>query len=692
MNKEGWQREELELLYKLKTETNMTWREIALRLNKTKDSIEKKFKRTNWNSFLNNNINNDESRQIWDQQEMIQLHTYLDSGKSYSYIAEKLKRSVTSVERKAQSTDWNAWHTATFHKVGNGEEKVTEKEEMIEQLVSSMVYFSRNEYSRIQEMKKDDFLESINLTEKELPISFTNIKDLACKTLDSFGLSNEKTLELGQGTYIVIGDTHGKHTKRKMFDLINQMSKQLKTKNIIHVGHLLDDDNEISYKLGDLQNLIVLAKEEELKIVHKRKNSHNCSYKIVVEEISLGDDLIITTQDMIEDYAKTPIRNLDSEIFDGKMIVNCHRLESSSKASSDGSSNYLVSPGCICERHIIRTIKQIDFKDGKTVKLANHEGFSKYRKMKHNYRHWTQGLLVVNVDENGDHTIIPCLIRKYKDDYYTSYFDKIYSSSGVFSPDNKIFIHADMHVPKHDCDVLDIQEQICADYKPNQLVNIGDSLDCSTLNHHEMDKGCVIFGNYLSETAKTSYVLSRMRNWANECHIIVGNHERFIQDFIKKYPQLESILDFQFACNVKEMGYRVTELKEVLEIGDANFLHGDMMIYNQTGNKLEKTSRTFGHNTFIGHIHYPSIRFGCYSVGFAGKMDQGYNEKEASAWIHGFGMCNQYKGMSWPTTIAIFNKKVIFNGKSYTSQNPNNWDIDGFKAKIVYEYQGKSNC
>jgi len=176
-----------------------------------------------------------------------------------------------------------------------------------------------------------------------------------------------------------------------------------------------------------------------------------------------------------------------------------------------------------------------------------------------------------------------------------------------------------------------------------------------------------------------------MASWAPELHAIIGNHERFVEDFVKKFPQLATILDFEFICDLKNSGYEVTSLKDVLEIGDAKFIHGDIIFFNQTGNKLEKASRTLGHNTFIGHIHYPAIRFGCYAVGFAGLMDQGYNEPEASAWIHGLGLCNQYKGMSWPSTVAIFNNKLVINDKTYEPVDPDSWNLEGFKARIVYD-------
>jgi len=549
------------------------------------------------------------------------------------------------------------------------------------------VSLSRHNYNRISDTRKDDFLEKINFNEKDLPISFTEIKSLATKNLDECGLGNKESVTLGEGTYIIVGDSHGKHTKRKMFDLIQNVNDYFDADRIIHIGHLLDDDNEISFKWGDIDNLTILAKGEELKTVHKKRNSHKFNYDIVRQDIQLGNDLSVENQDLISDYVRTSIRNLDNEIFDGKMIVNCHRMETSSKASSDYSSHYICSPGALCERHIIRTIKQIDFQDGRTIKVAYPDGFVKYRRQKHHNQYWNQGILVVHVNRDGDHTVIPCLIRQLDGEYYTSYFDKIISSKGVHDPTKKIFVHADMHAPSHDSSILDLQEQVCKDYNPDVLVNIGDSFDVAALSHHEIDKGHVIFGDYLEECAKTYHIMKRMSTWAPQVEAIIGNHERFIQDFVKKFPQLSSILDFEFVCDLEELGYNITKLKKVLRIGDANFIHGDMIIYNQSGSKLEKASKTFGHNTFIGHIHYPSIRFGCYAVGFAGLMDQGYNEPEASCWIHGLGFCNQYKGLSWPTTLAIFDHKLVLNGKTYKPEDPDSWNLNGFKARIIYEAQ-----
>ena len=54
---------------------------------------------------------------------------------------------------------------------------------------------------------------------------------------------------LTNGRYLVVSDSHGKHTSRGMFRLLNNLNANLKFNAVIHVGHILDDDNDIIAKM-----------------------------------------------------------------------------------------------------------------------------------------------------------------------------------------------------------------------------------------------------------------------------------------------------------------------------------------------------------------------------------------------------------------------------------------------------------
>ena len=137
-------------------------------------------------------------------------------------------------------------------------------------------------------------------------------------------------------------------------------------------------------------------------------------------------------------------------------------------------------------------------------------------------------------------------------------------------------------------------------------------------------------------------------------------------------------------CGLESLDYKQIDLKGVLHLDTTKVIHGDMKMIGQAGNKLEKSSRTFGDSVFIGHIHYSGIRFGCLSMGCSCDLDQGYNEPNASNWNHGFGMCNHYQGYSFPTVIAIINNTCVLD-KSYVPENPENWIVKSYKAQIVYQ-------
>ena len=690
-----WTVEELTRLYTLRKE-GKSWREISEVIRtKTLGSLERKHGRVDWNAFLkspkkyvdNDNLPSQIDAKKWTDEEMIQLDAYLQAGKSYDFIAGKLNRSFCSIEGRAQKTDWKAWREIRKIDLVDPSKELVEnhKEILVEQLVNALLHVCDSEFAVINSIQLDYFLAKVNLEKSKLLIPFEDLKEKAKQRLVEFGKGNPVSIELGQGTYVIVGDSHGKNTKKDMFDLLVQVNKALKPTNIIHLGHILDDDKDISYDWGKFNNLIIVARQEELKAVQDQRNKFNFKYDIVRDSINVGE-LLIVNQEIISDYVKTSLSGLD---VGEKAIVNCHRLEVTSKCTNSDSS-YYASPGCLCERHVVKTIKQIDFSEGKVVKEAYSEGFSKYRRMAYMNKYWEQGIIVVQVDEELNHTIVTCPVKKTKKGYTTSYFDKIISSKGVFKPDKKILVIGDLHCDKHDINVLDVEEQICGDYKPDVCVNLGDTLNYASLNHHIMDRGGVITDKkLLDESAQTHYVLKRIAKWAKENHLILGNHERFAQDHTEKFPQFGEYLEFKFLCDIENLGYQLTPLKNVLSIGSANFIHGEIRMYGQSGSKMEKTAKSFNKSTvFIGHIHRPEVRMGCISVGLTGELDQGYNEEDSvSNWIHGYGLCNQFDNHSFPASIAIVDNKCIINNKIYEPKNVESWKMPKYKARMVYEFE-----
>lgn len=554
-----------------------------------------------------------------------------------------------------------------------------------ERLISAIIELSRSETSRLESLTEEEFIHKTRAKEivHSIDASFKELKREAKLRLLNLGFHHPEGLKLGAGRYLIVGDSHGKHMKRKMFKLLKNVNKNLNIDKIIHVGHILDDDNVISYCWKDFDNVIVLAKLEESKTIERHFDLGHV-FDVVRNHLFLGE-LKVMNQDLVSDYVKTAVGNIDQAIYPKSMIVNSHKHEIDTRCTYK-NVNIIASPGCLCEKHIVKTIKQIDFTAGYQVRQAKSESFIKYRKMKHMYEFWEQGMLLVEVERNGNFSITPMKIQPVDDEYATSFFDKIYVGDKVKKPDKKIFINADMHCDLHDKKVLHIQDQVVKDYKPDIYVNLGDMMNNAALNHHVMEKGGVITRSMLEENASVAYIMKTTSAWAKEKYLFFGNHERFLKDFYDKYPQLKEMLMTLLESICEQNGFELVDHLDVLELGSLKFIHGNMRMFGQRGNLLEKTARTFGKDTVIGHLHFTAIRFGCYLIGMTGLYDQKYNEVNALRWVHGMGTCNQYKGNNWIANHSIINYQLLLNGKKYQSNRTNFWSTPEYDVSVVYDF------
>ena len=580
-------------------------------------------------------------------------------------------------------------------------EEEQEEDVKFEDLVYGLIELARYDINRLKTINAREFATKTNSSEYLREHNYEEILDAAIEKMHDMGYCHPETLEFGAGRYLVVGDSHGKHTKTNMFKLLRNVCNTLDIDEIFHIGHILDDDNDVSYrwKYFDSVNLLAcveeltsiqrnISHEEELVKKNRVKGAYN--FSIARKQIILGN-LVLQNQNLITDYVKTYIKNLDQQIYNESVVANSHRHEMFSR-NTYGGVQFVGSPGCICEKHIVKTIKQIDYTSGYQVKMAMPKGFKKYRRMEDMYNFWEQGMFIVEVDEDGDFSIIPCRIKKVGAKFVTSYFDKIITETDVVEPDTKVFMNSDIHCDKHDITVLDIQDQVVKDYKPDIYFNLGDMQNNGALNHHEMGRGYHIEKAIVDETSTLHYLLKRTSEWADKKYLIYGNHERFGKDFWRKFPQLRELVESLLNSATEKYGFEVVDHLNVSQLGDATFVHGDMRLYNQTGTNMEKFAKTYKNNVVMGHVHYTAIRFGCYSLGLTGMLDQEYNEVNGSNWVHGFGTCNIYRGVSFISNYSIVNNKTHVNNNKYrTSDKVLDWATPSYKFSVNFEFDEMSD-
>ena len=485
------------------------------------------------NNQSNNTVKEEQHNQkFWNDKELIDLYTLKTKNNlNYLEIAKKLNRSFNSVRQQFRFTNWENFFST--RKINTKKSAITQKtidNAFTDNLIKSMVEICRHDPKRLEEITKDQFFKSVKLESRHLPLTFTELKKKALYELEQIGACYPSSKIYGKGTYIICGDTHGKHTRSGMFHLLENFSNFIKADRIIHIGHYIDDDNTANFYWDKFKNLTIVAKEEELRFLSKM----NLKHEIVNKEIILGEKLSIQNQDLITDYIQTPLsRAITPEYFESSIITNLHRHEYDTRCNEQNIFSCVSSPGCLCDNHIIYTIKQQDFTDGRTVKQTFPTGYKKYRRMQHMYKTWQNGIIVVHVDSKGDFSIVMCRIQKTSKGFTTSYFDKIITEKEILDPDEKSIVNSDMHCDLHDCDILDITEQICKDYKPDVHVNLGDLSNNTSINHHIFKQvgGMRVKKSILEESATNYFVLKRMSNWAKRRILLYTASNDFLNMF-----------------------------------------------------------------------------------------------------------------------------------------------------------------
>ena len=566
----------------------------------------------------------------------------------------------------------------------------TDKQPTLDDLIYNLLHYARFDEKRLHHITERDFLYAYKFIEsylKENDITFEQIKEKAISTLmNVYGAKYPTQLTLSNGIYLIVSDSHGKHTKTKTFNLLHNIVKYKKITNIIHIGHLLDDDDDINYHWKEFDNLIIISKKEELRKIISKKDELNKRTLIVRDEVIIND-ISIRNQDIYtNEYTKTSITTLDPRLFNQHTIFNFHKHEMTFKTTYEHNSVGYMSPGCLCEQFVSKTRKTVEWLDGKRVKECYADTYHTYRRYEELSKLWEQGLIILSSNKNNTFLPVPCRIKDIdKDNKGISYMSDIITSNYVTTPDSISLITADTHVPYQDTQVLNTIDEITKLIEFDNHIHLGDICHNQSINHHSLDKNKIseiMNTDFMKDIANTSRLLSLMKNWGKHNYLLYANHERFIKDFTDKYPQLSKLFDLTSLFNLEENYFKLVDFKKSLVLEGVRYLHGNIKGYGCSGKIQEKLSKIYnGYKTpvMIGHIHYPSIQSGCYSVGLTGKLFQDYNERDANNWTHGIGMSSSYKGISWCTSIPF-----IYKNDDYYKK----WDNKELKGvSMVYEFE-----
>lgn len=523
-----------------------------------------------------------------------------------------------------------------------------ENETLIKHLSDIILKIVRYDYNRLSALTKEEF--ETKTSYKGSDELYQKVISYATSQLCDKGRLETSSLTFDEdGVYLVIGDSFGKHCKTKMFDLLKAFDKYISFEGrasfnkIIHLGHALDDDGELSYNWKYFKDrLIFVGKPEELETLHKNKSAYQ--FSIVQDFVKIGN-VVCRNQEQISSYSKQSINTLDQYIYKENTIVNLTRHEYFQKNSMNDV--FIASTGTLAEPFVAETIKQLDFTDGYKVKECYSNTFSKYRKMKENLAYWQNGCFLLAV-KNGKTLVKPIRIKKVEKEYCFCSNGFIVSSNGTTTKvDEKFAVIADAHLPFINLKAFAIALSQLTGYEDG-IIFLGDLLDGRGVNPHILSKGEPVFSCISDEYKKLTFFLRQFSCFSKKI-VLKGNHEDFYNRFARKYPSLANLFKSIENSIYKVTGAQVncSDANAPYIYGDVTFVHGSDKMVGQSGRDVyDKIAKTFTTSTKVmGHTHRPAIFRDVYSVGCLARKEQGYNSAYTSNWKHGMAFVSYYKNV-----------------------------------------------
>jgi len=237
----------------------------------------------------------------------------------------------------------------------------------------------------------------------------------------------------------------------------------------------------------------------------------------------------------------------------------------------------------------------------------------------------------------------------------------------------------DLHYPNHNKNCLRLVEMFMKDFKPDEVLYLGDTMDMATVSHWNQENVRLIEGKRLKHDYDgMNDILDNHKKICpkhTKFTYFIGNHEAWIEDTISRNPQLEGFYELEQNLKFKERGFKVVEFNGSTNIGKLYFIHG---LYT-CENHAKKTSGVFERSIRYGHTHdiqfYTKISpldskdfHTASSIGCLCDTNPQYLKNRPSKWMHGFlvfyvdkktGQFNDYQ-------VVISLDQFVYGDKIYS--------------------------
>ena len=239
---------------------------------------------------------------------------------------------------------------------------------------------------------------------------------------------------------------------------------------------------------------------------------------------------------------------------------------------------------------------------------------------------------------------------------------------------SQLFVLSDLHITFQDDATLKAVIDCMADCQPDNIVLLGDILDCYSISRFCKRPDRV--RNLQDEINIFYHTMRTIKKELpkTEIHYVLGNHENRLEKLVLENPGLFGLkaLEPQQLFRLDELGiyYHKTKVK----INNFIYYHGDVVrkdaSYTAKAEFLDHKMQdgVSGHTHRLGSYYtsYEQSPTGWFENGCLCKIEPDYlNDPDKANWQHGFTIVDSFDGQNQGTQILINNHKFAYNGKIY---------------------------
>lgn len=240
----------------------------------------------------------------------------------------------------------------------------------------------------------------------------------------------------------------------------------------------------------------------------------------------------------------------------------------------------------------------------------------------------------------------------------------------------------DTQIPYHDPRFLRALFRFIGDSQPDRVVHVGDFLDAPEPSRWNKGAAGEYAGTLQKSLDTASGLLGELRAvYSGPVVLKLGNHDRRIQDYVKRYaPALGPLRALEFEALIEAEKHSVEVVHDVYEVAPGWLVaHGDEGSLSRiAGNTAAGLTTKFGASVACGHTHRAGLvpvttgyngrvqsRFGL-EVGHAMDVRKaGYLKGGSANWQQAFGILRVKGRTVLPELVPVVDRRFVVDGAVY---------------------------